>query len=681
MGRGTGLFRPTAWNTFEGSWFGYRYPVGGPSALIPAAHSRFSAWRPMDLRRLLSLLVLLTAPGLAMAADAEALWSAKVQPLLDRHCVKCHGPIEEHGGLELDTPAAVLAGGDGGAVVVAGRPDSSRLFLNLAEGAESHMPPDKQLAADDRAIIGEWITSLGTPAADPGAGFPEPAGTRRDFATVTEAIDVLMAEAWARRGIEPAAPVDDALWCRRVFLDLAGRIPTEAEVRAFLAAPVETRRAELVDRILDSDEHAVRMRELWDVFLMGRGKRESREERRRSSGWWSWLEKSFRTNRPWDEIVREILVARPTNADDQGSSWFVYERRNDHQAIAEAVAPIVYGARVDCAQCHDHPLAREIKQAHYWGLVAAFNRGKNVDGSTAVAESAVGGFVNFTNLKKESQPAVVTLLGGPTVAEDRPEDGQKEEDGDDKYVDPAASPRVPKFSRREAFAAAATTDNPLLARSFVNRQWAVLLGRGIVSPVDEMTTRNTPSHPELLDWLATDFAANRYDVRRFVRGIVLSRVYGLSIALEGDRNADPAAFSSAAERPLAAEQIARSWAIVAGREPHNDTLRRAAVAAIPDVMPREYQATFQQAQFLAAAPAIKDLLEPVPGSTITGIVALPAVPERVEAAFRAVLGRPPEEEELARVGEVLATRPEQPVEAVRDLLWALATSAEFLTMP
>ena len=635
----------------------------------------------MDLRRLFPLLlVFVMATGGAEGADPAALWNAKVQPLLDRHCVKCHGPIEEHGGLELDTPAAVLAGGDGGAVVVAGQPDASRLYLNLAAGAEAHMPPEKQLSEDDREIVRAWIAALGSVEPAPEA-IPAAPAVSRAFATPTEAIDALMAEAWARQGVEPAPPVDDATWCRRVWLDLAGRIPTEAEQRAFLEAPSDTRRAALVDRLLDTDEHAVRMRELWDVFLMGRGKRESREERRRNSGWWAYLEKSFRANRPWDAIVREILVARPAGTEDKGASWFLYERRNDHQAIAEAVAPLVYGARIDCAQCHDHPLAREIKQAHYWGLVAAFNRGKNIEGSTDVAESAVGGFVNFTNLKKESQPAIVTLLGGPTVAEARPEDGQKEEDGDDRYLDPAAKPRVPKFSRRGAFAAAATTDNPLLARGFVNRLWGVLLGRGIVSPVDEMTTRNAPSHPELLDWLAADFAAHHHDIRRAIRGIVLSRVYALGPAPATAGGSDPAAFACAAERPLTAEQLARSWSIAAGREPHNDPLRRAAVAAIPDVAPREYQATFQQAQFLAAAPALRDLLEPVPGSTIARIVDLPTPAERVEAAFRAALGRTPEPEEAARAGEVLATRPDQVAGAVRDLLWALLTSAEFLTMP
>ena len=631
----------------------------------------------MHPRPLLAAVLFLAAVMPAVGAEPAMLWSTKVQPLFDLHCVKCHGPIERHGGLELDTAEAALRGGDGGPVIEAGKPDASRLLINLAAGGDTHMPPEKQLSDEQIAVVREWIAALAIPA----AGAPAAAGQPRAFATVTEAIDVLVAEEWARRGVAPTEPVDDAAWCRRVTLDLVGRIPTEAERRAFLDTPADSRRAALVDRLLESDEHAVRMRELWDVFLLGRRKRDSREERRRSSGWWTWLERSFHENRPWNDVVRDILVARPAGPLDKGVSWFLYERRNDHQAIAEAVAPLVYGARIDCAQCHDHPLAREIKQAHYWGLVAAFNRGKNVDGSSEVAESAVGGFVNFTNLKKESQPALVTLLGGRTVAEARPEDGKQEEDADDKYVDPAASPRVPKFSRREAFALAATRDNPLLARAFVNRTWGVLLGRGLVTPVDEMTTRNAPSHPELLDWLAADFAAHGHDVRRVLRGIVLSRVYGLAPVPTGAAAGDPSAFAAAAERALAAEQLARSWCVAAGRSPDDEALRRAAVAALPDVLPREYHATFQQARFLSSAPALRDLLEPVPESTMARILAMTGSAERVTEAFRTVYGREPDAEESLRARNLLESRPDQPAEAVRDLLWALLTTPEFLSMP
>jgi hypothetical protein len=98
-------------------------------------------------------------------------------------------------------------------------------------------------------------------------------------------------------------------------------------------------------------------------------------------------------------------------------------------------------------------------------------------------------------------------------------------------------------------------------------------------------------------------------------------------------------------------------------------------------MPREYQATFQQAQFLSAAPALKELLEPVPESTIARIAALPAPSDRVEAAFYAVLGRAPAPEDMAQAEPFVAARAEQPAEAARDLVWALLTSAEFLTMP
>ena len=109
------------------------------------------------------------------------------------------------------------------------------------------------------------------------------------------------------------------------------------------------------------------------------GARGRREERRRENGWFAFLESAFKQNRPWNEVVRAMITARPEKPEDKGALWFLYERRNEHQQIAEAVAPVIYGTKIDCAQCHDHPLAREIKQGHYWGLVAAFNRSKNVE--------------------------------------------------------------------------------------------------------------------------------------------------------------------------------------------------------------------------------------------------------------------------------------------------------------
>ncbi len=610
----------------------------------------------------------------AVGQDASALWSQQVQPLFDQYCVKCHGPLEQHSGLELDTVAGVLQGADGGAVVVPGKPEDSRLFQYLAADSEPHMPPGKQLTQAQQRSVQQWISRLSQAP----EGQPVVSAGVRSFSSVTEAVDVCIAEGWAVRGVAAAEPVSDGVWCRRVYLDLAGRIPTAAELDSFLQSPVGVRRAELVDRLLQSGEYAVRMRELWDVFLLGRPGRNGREDRRRQHGWWSFLEGAFRDNRPWDETVRSMLVARGDRVEDRGASWFLYERRNNHQAIAEAVAPLIYGTRIDCAQCHDHPLTREIRQAHYWGLVTAFNRSKNVDGGAVVAESATGGFVNFTNLKKESQPALMVLLDERVVAEVRPGEGVKEEDGESLYVDGGAK-QVPKVSRREAFAEAALTGNPLLARAFVNRMWSVLLGRGLVHPVDEMNGRNPASHPELLDWLSRDFESHGYDVRRLIRGLVLSRVYGLGVLSAGD--VPVSAFAEATERPLTGEQIARSWRVVAGVVAEDDGLRRQVTGALPDVSPREYSATWQQAQFLSGTEALAELLRPEVSPTVVRLAALPSVEERVRESFLAVWGRLPDVEERERSEQFFAAHAGDVSAAVRDFLWALMTSAEFLTVP
>ena len=538
------------------------------------------------------------------------------------------------------------------------------------------MPPKRQLTADEQEAVRSWIEGL---AVSTNRSQSPPAAvlaTNRSFPSLTAAIDTFIAEGWEKRSIHAAPPVDDAVWCRRVYLDLAGRIPTHSEVEVFLKTPIETRRTDLVDRLLNSDEYPRHMRELWDVFLMGRPKRDNADQRRRDNGWWSFLEIAFRTNRPWNLTVRQLLTGRPSSPDEKGASWFLYERRDNFQAIAEAVAPIVYGTKIDCAQCHDHPLAREIKQAHYWGLVAAFNRGKNVEGGSTVSESAIGGFINFVNLKKQSQPAEVILLNGKVVPEARPGPDDKESDSDDKYVDPTTSPKVPKISRRAAFAEAATTDNPLLARAFVNRMWAALLGRGIVYPADEMNARNVPSHPQLLDWMAQDFISHGYDVRYFIRGVVLSQPYGFSTG-----TTPPELFAAAMERPLTGEQLARSWRVAAGLPPEDDALRHAVISALPEVLPKDYTVSFQQAQFLSGSIALDGLLKDRPETTVGRLGSLNESDARVRAAFSAVYGRLPETGELAEATRLMDQMGGTPLDKSRDLLWALMTSAEFLTLP
>lgn len=615
------------------------------------------------------ILVFLAAAVPAVAEPSAAL---RAQGVLDLHCVKCHGPLEEKAGLLLDTPEAVLAGSENGPVVVPGQPDDSPLIRALDPDADPHMPPKKQLAAADIASLRNWVTDLGTAPAS-----KSPAETFVAEGPTPGSIDDFLNAAWRHRGVSPAPLADDRTFLRRVSLDLIGRIPSTAEADAFLYDASPGKRGALVDRLLASDEAARTFREIWDTLLMGR-RSGRREAGRRDHGWFTFLEDAYKSGRPWTEVVAAFITARPQSPADTGAVWFVYERRNEHQQIAEAVAPVIYGTRIDCAQCHDHPLAREIKQGHYWGLVAAFNRSKNVDGGTpAVAESAVGGFINFTNLRKESQPAVLSMLTGATIDETWPEPGAKEEDAPSHYLEPAAAVKVPKFSRRAALARAATENNPLLARSFVNRTWALLMGRGLVHPVDEMNSKNPPSNPALLDWLAQDFAAHHHDVRHVIRQIVLSRGYQLA-AWPGPAAPPPAdAFAAALERPLTAESIARSARLAAGHPPDDDPLRKALSAAFPDVMPREVRSTVQQAMFLTNDPTFTALFAPGPAAEALALRA--TAEDRARGAFRQALLRDPEASELAHATAYLEARPEAPAVAVGQLLWSLVSGPEFLT--
>ncbi|MGB7346502.1 MAG: DUF1549 domain-containing protein, partial [Pirellulaceae bacterium] len=385
-------------------------------------------------------------------------------------------------------------------------------------------------------------------------------------------INHFVQQRWDADSIVPAARCSDREFVRRVYLDLAGRVPSSQEVDTFLADARKTRREALVDLLLGSEDYVQHFSDLFDTLLMGRT-HEGKYKQRVSSGWRSYLENVFRENRPWNEVAAEILLARPDDKEKRGAVWFLYERDNKYQEIAEAVSPAFFGIRIECAQCHDHMIADEIEQAHYWGLVAFFNRGKNTkeNGRAQVAESAIGGFSEFANLEGDSTPNLLTFIGAPAVEEPRPAADAKEKDSDDLYIKASRTdaPRVPKFSRREQFVKNVLHDHPLLARAMVNRLWAIMMGRGIVHPFDEMDSVHPPSHPALLDWLAEEFASSDFDIRSVVRSLALSDAYQLSSRRPDGVN-DPATFAWFLERPLTGEQLARSIQLVARGSFRND---------------------------------------------------------------------------------------------------------------
>src|ERR1044071_1686315 len=407
--------------------------------------------------RLTLIVAVAVIPSVRGADTGLSLSASRAQAIFDANCLKCHGTLEHKSGLELDTLEGALHGNEGGPVIVPGHPEKSKLIAALLPDADPHMPPKKQLSPQEIAALRTWIAGLKSSSTARAEASSRRMDARKIPTEPTAAIDLLLAADWKSRGIRPAPLCDDQTYVRRVYLDLGGRIPTREEAERFFRDSKPQKRSRLVDQLLASDDYPRTFREVWDVLLMGRHSGR-REQQRRDNSRTAFLEDVVRKNRPWNEFVRDIIEARPETSEKKGAAWFIYERNNQHQDIAEAIAPIIYGTKVSCAQCHDHPLAREIKQGHYWGLVAAFNRSKNVEGGApAVQESAIGGHVNYTNLKKESQPAVIKLLTGRIIEETFPSPDVKEEDLPAGNVDTEAKVKVPKFSRRAELARAKTS--------------------------------------------------------------------------------------------------------------------------------------------------------------------------------------------------------------------------------
>jgi hypothetical protein len=182
----------------------------------------------------------------------------------------------------------------------------------------------------------------------------------------------------------------------------------------------------------------------------------------------------------------------------------------------------------------------------------------------------------------------------------------------------------------------------------------------------------------MLDWLAADFASHHYDIRREIRGIVLSRGYQLSASTSAAAPA-PEAFAAAVEKPLIAEAILRSMRIAIGRDKDVPQLHQVFADSFPDVLPRVEQATTQQAMFFTNSGQFADLFQPVKETSAAQIGALPTPEERVRAAFRRALIRDPDADELTHSVAFLQQCKGDPADAVSQLLWALVTGPEFLT--
>lgn len=323
----------------------------------------------------------------------------------------------------------------------------------------------------------------------------------------------------------PVDKADDAEFLRRVFLDLAGTIPEAAEARAFLDDPDPGKRAKLVDSLLLRPEYSRHLAASFDVWMMER----RADTHVKAPGWREFLTRSFAANKPYHQLVGEILAADGTEERNRDAARFYLDRLGDPDSITRDVGRMFFGMDLQCAQCHDHPNIPDYLQRDYYGLAAFFGRTylfqPDKKKPAVLAEKAVGGG-DFKSVFTDVEATLLPQVPESEVAFPDPEiePGQEYEvapDPKNKNLQP-----VPRYSRRELVAKAVTgSDNPAFNRNIANRLWAHMMGRGLVEPLDFHHASNPPSHPELLELLATEISRMNYDVRAFLREIALTETY------------------------------------------------------------------------------------------------------------------------------------------------------------
>src|SRR5262249_34107211 len=409
---------------------------------------------------------------------------------------------------------------------------------------------------------------------------PSPAGPG-PAAPASQGIARLMVVAWQRARVSPASVADDAEFVRRIYLDLVGRIPTRDEAEHFLNDRTPHKRARLIDALLSGDEFPRHWMENLNARLMGGPPFTGNAE------WRAWLETSLRKNKPWDEMVRARLRARPGKpaspvalapGEDAPAQFLLSRLAQGDSGVDLAtrdVSRFFFGVDIQCARCHRHPEVDQWKQESYWGMAAFFKRSYPlaVKSKMHLAERATGE-VQYAS-RGTLRTATPRFLGGELLTEPtRPKPvalpaktvppGVPAEDPADYLVAPEAAAQktrvpVPKFSRREKLVELAVNDKSrFFKRAAVNFVWAELLGRGLVEPIDQMHDGNPPSQPEVLDFLAEDFVPHRFDLRHLTRTITNSRAYQLSSRHAGSTPPAEETFACAMVRPLSSHQLALS---------------------------------------------------------------------------------------------------------------------------
>lgn len=525
------------------------------------------------------------------------------------------------------------------------------------------------------------------------AATPDPQAT-------AAAIDKYFAAAWQKAKVKPAAPADDAEFIRRLYLDLAGRIPHPTEARNFLDDKDPDKRRKSLDELLNnqdkqqrnSEKYASHFTNVWRALLLPETNA-SLQARFQLPAFQGWLRSHLVRNTPYDQFVRELLTAPivagqgrqvlaiGNNAEPSPAAFF-FAKELLPENLAAAASRVFLGVKLECAQCHNHPFA-SWKRDEFWSM-AAFFAGIQRQGRGDIVAPG----------RENSDKREIAIPNTNRVAKA-------------KFLDGKNPVWKEGASARETLAEWITQkDNPYFARATVNRLWAYFFGQGLIEPVDEIAGGDNPSQfPEVLNELSKAFVESKFDLKFLIKSIVLTRAYQLSSkGTQADSESSPL-FARMPLRGLTPEQLFDSVAtaidytetgpdlppgiIVGGRgDPRSEFLARFATTGDK---PTDHQTSILQALALMNGRFIADATSLERSNRLAVVLMAPnlnSTAKKVEWLYLAAFARRPTEKESARIDTFIEDRiagvenerdrQRRYQEALADVFWALLNSAEFM---
>jgi mono/diheme cytochrome c family protein len=481
-------------------------------------------------------LIAAALPAPAVAPEAPVDYLKDVHPILAENCYSCHAGDTRKGGLSMSTRDLLLKGSEDGPVVVEGKVDESLLIkLVTSTDDDEVMPPKgRRLTPEEVATLRAWI--------DSGLAWDESAHAKQEYeaplrlqatppkTAAANLVDAYVTDYLQARSLDAGAVVDDARFVRRVYLDITGLLPTPDTLRAFEKDPSPDKRAALVDRLLADDQgYAEHWMTFWNDMLrndyQGTGYIDGGRKQITD-----WLYESLYTNRRYDEFVRNLIAPQDPASEGfiKGIVWRGDNAVVQQQPMQAAInlSQVFLGLNLKCASCHDS-FVNNWSLSHTFALANCFS---DEPMELVRCETDLGVQAEYGFLWRE--------LG--------------EVDG-----------ALPKPERMQRIAAMTTSpENGYFARTIVNRVWALLMGRGLVEPLDSIDLE--PWDPALLDGLAQDFVNSGYDLRNLIRTIATSQAYQWNSVPASEIASKDYVFRGPTVRHLSAEQYYDALASLTG---------------------------------------------------------------------------------------------------------------------